>query len=1397
MPRLTWKGAMPELFVFVFKSAPYYAVIGVSKRCINPTTKQVSGLSVMSSSSPPSARKAWHLSLTKRVKNKAPAAKQSLRKLFKFIHLLFSLDYTKLDVLLITAGTFFAIASGVPFPLLGIVFGELINELNSTTCSEDTSESSDITSNVRERVLYVIYITIANFCFIYIHCSCWSYASERIARRYRRRYFQSIVKQDTAYIEGLPSGDVISRLVRDIEVVQSGTSEKVGILISTVSYFVTSYIVAFMKAPKIAGMLVSVVPCYFLMSYVGGYFIKRYATRINTHVDAATTIASSSLSHLPLVYAFTAGDRLIKMFSHHLLASRRDALKKAGTHAVQLGLLYFIAYSSNALAFWAGSREIAQSVESDQGGVSVGAVYTVIFVLIDASFILSQVAPFIHVFAAAASASDRLQSVIDRHSLIDGTSDEGDKYAPFGEQDIVLRDVHFTYPSRPDAPVLTGINLTIPPRQHTAIVGASGGGKSTVVSLLERFYDPSSGELLIGSQRFQDLNVKYLRGSIGYVQQEPTLFDRSILENIADGLENSSNESHRDLNSAAMGSALADVAACIRNGTPEKEAIKAQDHRVSKVVELVRQAALNSNALTFIETLPHGLATSTGSGGSQLSGGQKQRVALARALVREPSLLILDEATAALDSTSESLIQDALAKLQDRVTMVSIAHRLATAKDAHKIVVVDKGEVVEQGPHAELIAKGGVYAKMVEFQNLERVEMPATSEDHAVSRSSSDIQGELPDYGSREMPAEESVLIPSGEETKAQTDSDKTVDESSRSKPPRWFTIKFTFALVRPNLGFLILGLSASVIIGGSYIAEAVIFGHTVSSLSPCGGADNIREGGELYGLLFFIIAIAEFSANVVGGCAFGWAAEKILARIRILSLKSLLSQTIGWHSMDDRTPGTLISYIISDASALSNITGSTIGLILAAAVNLVAGLVVSFVLAWKIAIVLAPCIPVLLASGIMKLRTQAKFAERHQKAFSQATAITVEAVDNIRIVSAFSLETSSNLRYEHALREPYRETLRSIAYGNVFLALAFSISNLVYALAYWWGTRQVVDGLYSQTQFFIILPALLFSTQSCSQMFALAPDISKAGLAASNITKLLTTRSADDELDPQNARGKPTDYKQLVSEKPLDTEAADASALASSGQGMMVRLRDVHFDYPSRPGHPVLCGVNLNIEAGQFCALAGPSGSGKSTIFAMLERFYRPSRGAVVMDGIDITRRFGAEFRDDLALVPQDNVLFEGSVAFNLSLGARSGHQPSQEEIEEACRAASIHDVIMSLPRGYQTQCNHDGKQFSGGQRQRLSIARALLRRPRLLLLDESTSALDGESERRIQDALMALRGRTTIIAIAHRLNTIQHADCIYLIEGGKCVEQGTHRELIERSEAYRSSVVHQSIQS
>lgn len=1038
-------------------------------------------------------------------------------------------------------------------------------------------------------------------------------------------------------------------------------------------------------------------------------------------------------------------------------------------------------------------------------------------------------APFVHVFAAAAGASERLLEVISRQSSIDGTSEEGIKAAEFDTDDIEFRDVHFNYPSRPDVPVLQGINFTIPPKKHTAIVGPSGGGKSTIVSLLERFYDPSSGDVFTGPHKFRDLNVRYLRGNIGFVQQEPSLLDRSILENIAYGLTASAAKQHQRLAPFILHSTLPDLVEKIRQGTSEDAALAGFDECISEIVRLVKQAAVTANALDFIQALPYGLATNVGTSGNQLSGGQKQQIALARALIRQPRLLILDEATAALDSTSEQLIQEALSKISETITIVSIAHRLATAKDAHNIVVIQRGKVVEQGSHADLVAQGGAYAEMVRLQNLGRSSPASTvqgdsintefpdEQPAAVSEKEHDVEKDaLLGFAESACTDETAAEVQPSVEKKQVEDKDEKKNGNWRKGPQRsgWFTTKYTFSLARPNLHFILAGLVMSVLIGGSYTAEAVIFGHTVGSLSPCRGAASILHSGNLYGLLFFILALVKFSANVGSGCAFGWAAEKILYRVRVLSLRSLLGQTIPWHSLDDRTPGTLITYITNDASALSQITGTTIGLLLAIAVNLVSGLVVSFVFAWRIAIVLLPTIPILLAAGMMKLRVMAKFAERHRKAFAHATAITVEAVDNIRAVAAFSLEKQSYQVYSRALKAPYRETMTAIAWGNIWLAVAFSISNLVYALAYWWGSKQIVEGRYSQTQFFIVLPALLFSTQACGQMFALAPDISKASVAVSNIVGLLTTNSAEEEfgsLDSvQDENGKesviPSNSFLLLKEKKTkDVEAYPTSPVSNSADmqqqqeeqnGIGVQLRDVHFTYPSRPERLILKGLSIDIKPGQFCALVGPSGSGKSTTFAMLERFYRPTSGKVIIDGVDITKHLDTSFRDSIALVPQENVLFEGTVASNIALGARPGHEPTQAEIEAACRMANIHDAITSLPNGYETMCSHDGKQFSGGQRQRLSIARALVRKPRLLLLDESTSALDAGSEKRVQEALAGLAGRTTVVAIAHRLSTVHCADCIFLVEDGRCVGFGTHGELVARSETYRRSVVHQSLE-
>jgi ATP-binding cassette subfamily B (MDR/TAP) protein 1 len=427
-----------------------------------------------------------------------------------------------------------------------------------------------------------------------------------------------------------------------------------------------------------------------------------------------------------------------------------------------------------------------------------------------------------------------------------------------------------------------------------------------------------------------------------------------------------------------------------------------------------------------------------------------------------------------------------------------------------------------------------------------------------------------------------------------------------------------------------------------------------------------------------------------------------------------------------------------------------------------------------------------------MQLRAIGRFATKHAGAFSSSIGVTIEAVSNIRTVHALSIEEEILQTYRRSLVAPRKEMVQQSFKTNVWLAIANSCGGFIYAFAYWWGSKNIIEGRYTQTEFFIILIAMLVSAQLWGQLFTLAPEISKARSAISRICGLV-------ELGKRSDMSSGRSSLDLVNEKKaLDDEAAaDAGPLQCPHGGARIVFRDVEFSYPARPGIPVLSSLSLSIQPGQFCALVGPSGAGKSTVLALLERFYSPTSGTISINGFDIARHSNTSFRDDIAYVPQDNVMFQGTIKFNISLGARPGHTPSDEEVQEACKLANIHEAIMELPQGYDTDCGSNGSQLSGGQRQRLSIARALVRKPKLLLLDESTSALDAESEKALEQGLeRAVKGHgVTVIAIAHRLRTIARADVIFLVEGGKVVDQGKHEELVQRSESYRVNALHQML--
>ncbi|KAF5630391.1 ATPase [Fusarium sp. NRRL 52700] len=1322
-------------------------------------------------------------------KKKASSSKTSLLSFFTYFQLLFYANPSWVDILLLTVGTLAASGAGAPFPLMGIIFGQLVNDLNTASCGDGEMapqySPKELQDSINKKVVMITWIGVISFALIYTYIVSWSIFSRRLENRIRDRYFISILSQDATFFDKRQAGEITCRLNVDTQAIQSGTSEKVGIILGCTSFFVSSYVVAFIKNTTLAGILVSLVPAFMLLATVGSMFTAKFATAMSEKIASASSIASEVLANIPVVQAFRAGPRLEAIFAERMKGARKQGINKAFVAAIQAGMLYFIAYSANALAFWQGSTQIASMVEGN-GGATVGDIYTVILLLVDACVVLGGIAPLLPLVGAAVGSFEKLREDMDTPANIDTGSEKGEKLSSV-EGTVSFRNVSFAYASRPHHSVLKNVSFDCPAGKHTALVGLSGSGKSTVAGLTSRIYDPAEGTVLLDGHDFKGLNVKSLRSHMSLVQQEPSLLDRSIVENIALGILNSPQPEHDRFKATILGTGLTELAAKLRRGEGLMTVAKGFGHDMVDLVRRVQEAARLADAAGFVDRLEYGYGTLVGTGGKLVSGGQRQRLALARALIRDPKILILDEATASLDSASEHRIQVAIESIAKTRTVISITHRLSTIKNADNIIVMNSGEIIEQGNHLELMALNGSYASMVRLQTIDSEDAGSTTSTIRTDNIHSE-KDSITDLKTKDI--EQEVAEDTKEEDVKEKEEAPGGDAALDSNKSAWTVMRIISGMVRPYLFLIIVCLFAATVVGLTFSSSGLIFGYTMDNISPCNPVEDIRWAGRFFGGMWFLIACVELLANITSWTGFGMVAEKLLYKIRVLCFRSLYAQDLDWHQSEGRTPTALLSVITTDAATVGGFSGSIVGTIFSIVVNFLVAIILSHILAWKIAIVCLVIVPILLGCGIMQLRSLSKFERRHAGAFSGAVGIANEAVNSFKTISSLSIEEEVMCSYRRALRAPRKELTLASMYANLWLSLANSTGNLIYAFAYWWGSTRITAGEASQREFFIILICMLVSAQLWGQMFSLAPEVSRARAAASRILSLINLGSSQN--DAKNGK-----LKLAIENAEKDVEAcAEAPVKSNGSKGATIVFRDVKFSYPARPHIQILTGMSFTISAGQFVGLVGPSGAGKSTIMSLIQRMYRPSSGTVEINSNDICAREGTEFRNDIAVVPQDCALFDGTIRFNVSLGSTPDHEPTDEEIHEACKLANIHDVIMELPNGYNTECGPNGSRLSGGQRQRLAIARALVRKPKLLLLDESTSALDAESERALQEGLERVARGITVIAITHRLHTVRKADVIFMIEGGKVVEKGRHEELVERSETYRTNALQQMLE-
>ncbi|KAI5294549.1 GTPase-activating protein [Ascosphaera acerosa] len=1249
----------------------------------------------------------------------------------------------KLDLFMLFISAVAAILGGVALPFMTILFGSMTGTFQKIFLG--TISYDDFKHDLSKYSLYFVYLGIAEFVLVYISTLGWIYTGERIAQKVRQQYLEAILRQNMAYFDKLGAGEITTRITADMNLIQEGISEKVGLTLTAVASFIAAFIIGFIRYWKLTLIL-----CSTLVAIVGGIgggstFIVAFSKKGIDAYGEGGTVAEEVISSIRNATAFGTQDKLAKKYEVHLEEARKWGRKTQMSIGAVWGGCMLIVELTYGLSLWEGSRLLVS------GDTNLQQIMTIILAVLMGAFALGNVAPYGEAFTAAISAGSKIYSTIDRATPIDPTSTEGKRLDEV-KGDIELRHVKHIYPCRPEVTVMDDVSLVAPAGKVTALVGPSGSGKSTIVGLLERFYNPVQGRVLLDGHDISQMNVSWLRQQISLVSQEPVLFGTTIYGNIRHGL--------------------------IGSDVLERES-------ADQIRQRIEDAAKLANAHDFITGLPEGYETNVGERGFLLSGGQKQRVAIARAIVSNPKILLLDEATSALDTKSEGVVQAALdAAAQGRTTIV-IAHRLSTIKNAHNIIVLVGGKIVEQGTHDQLVSKGGTYASLVNSQRLNEEREAEALADHDVDEDGKGIDAQVAHSGSSGYEAAHDKVPLQRESTltrNASTDIEKVATKESISQAilakhgeeaePKYSLtklIRFISSFNRPETTLMILALLASIITGGATPTQSIFFSKAVSTLAlPPEQYGKLRSDANFWAGMFMMLGFVEFIAILFSIGLLGVASEALIFRARSTAFRSMLRQDIAYFDREENSAGALTSFLSTETKSLSGISGATLGTIVKVLITLFASCIVALAFGWKLGLVCIAVVPAILACGFLRFYMLARFSARSKKAYQKSASYACEATSAIRTVAALTREEDVWRHYEDQLEAQAKDSLVSVLKASVLYAASQAIMFFCMALGFWYGGTLLGKGEYGFFQFFVCFSEVIFGAQAAGTIFAFAPDMGKAKAAAAVFKKLIDRKP---RVDTWSEEGEKIDHVEGV-----------------------IEFRNVHFRYPTRPEQPVLRGLNLTVQPGQYVALVGASGCGKSTTIALIERFYDVLSGAVLVDGKDISTLNVNSYREHISLVSQEPTLYQGTIRDNILLGV-SRDDVSDAEIETVCRAANIYDFIISLPDGFATVVGSKGSMLSGGQKQRLAIARALIRNPKILLLDEATSALDSESEKIVQSALdAAAKGRTTI-AVAHRLSTIQNADIIYVFDQGRIVESGTHQELLRIKGRYFELVTLQSL--
>jgi len=737
----------------------------------------------------------------------------------------------------------------------------------------------------------------------------------------------------------------------------------------------------------------------------------------------------------------------------------------------------------------------------------------------------------------------------------------------------------------------------------------------------------------------------------------------------------------------------------------------------------IETAARDANAHEFIMALPQGYATMIGERGVLLSGGQRQRLAIARALLRDAPILILDEALSSVDAENEAVIQQAIDRLSAGRTTLILAHRLSSVIGAARILVLDKGRIVESGRHAELIRRDGPYRRLMGAQAEERADDFDFVEDDPAATERAD-RAEIETSGETAIEAMAGAAGAVG-----------------------WAaTIGTLVQIIKPWRRRFAIVVTSGIARVAAFIGVGVFGALAVAAVKT----------GSPFGYLLILLGLAAPLAGLLHWLE-SWLAHDIAYRL-------LAGMRIGlFRKLDTLAPAYLVRRRSGDLVALANQDIETIEYFFAHTVApaLVAVLVPSSVLAtlavvaWPIALALLPFVlfaglaPVLMRVRIDRLGMQAR------DALGLLGAYVTETIQGLADLVAFQAVEGRRRGFMNLVRGYQRirlELLRDLSSQTAQLEIVTGLGALAVAVV---GARLAAEHQLAATT----LPLLI--------LLALASFLPISEIA--NVSRQLADTIASTRR-----------YYAVQRERPAVTDGPLRPPAPAGGSA--IRFEGVSLCYPGAR-RLALSDIELEVPAGSTMALVGPSGAGKTTIANLLLRFWDPNAGRILIDGVNLPDFQLDHLRARISLVSQDTYLFNDTLRANVLLARPEADEAA---IRRALEQAALADFVESLPDGLDTMVGERGVQLSGGQRQRVAIARAFLKNAPTLILDEATSHLDAVSEAQVRTALDALMRNRTTIVIAHRLSTVRDADRLAVLDRGRLVETGTHGELLARNGLY-----------